>query len=114
MYTKAPLLGLKFKMALWSIRDVAALPRSYVDPWDLENYAYIRQHLDSLDVTSSVGQSSLGEPVDANSSFYFDMVADRADQQGPPTDRSKYYESLLETDYGTARWVPAGRLLIGF
>lgn len=89
-------------MALWSIRDsdVATLPRSYVDPWDLENYAYIRQHLDSLDVTSE-GQSSLGEPVDANSSFYFDMVPQRGN--GPPTDRSKYYEPLLETDYGTAR-----------
>lgn len=92
-------------MALWSIRDygpadVATLPSSYVDPWDLENYAYIRQHLDSIDLASEE-QSSLGEPVDANSSFYFDMVPHRG--KGPPTDRSKYYESLLETEYGTAR-----------
>lgn len=26
--------------------------RNYVDPWDLENYAYIREHLDSEPVSS--------------------------------------------------------------
>lgn len=58
--------------------------KHYVDPWDLENYAYIREHLDSIDLSSNPsgsssgdgefvgGSSSNGEFVEANStSFYY-------------------------------------------
>lgn len=91
--------------AYWDFMDFESdesasntFPRNYVDPWDLENYAYIRQHIESLDVSSE--QSSFGEPVDANSSFYF-TVPNKA--RSPPTEKSKYYESLADTEYGTAR-----------
>lgn len=42
-------------------------PRKYVDPWDLENYAYIRKRLDSHNMSST--PSAAGEPQEA--SFYY-------------------------------------------
>ncbi|KAK5644443.1 hypothetical protein RI129_005743 [Pyrocoelia pectoralis] len=57
----------------------------YVDPWDLENYAYIREHLDSLELNSDT--SSFGEPVEA-SSFYY----------------APNFDSLIESEYGTAKY----------
>ncbi|CAG9760603.1 unnamed protein product [Ceutorhynchus assimilis] len=45
-------------------RDYQRLPppakEPYIDPWDLENYAYIREHLDSMELSSnpSVPQSA--------------------------------------------------------
>lgn len=52
-----------------SEESIPQLQKDYIDPWDLENYAYIRQHLDSLDLSSD--PSSLEEPSDSNSSFYY-------------------------------------------
>ncbi|KAK9722523.1 hypothetical protein QE152_g19617 [Popillia japonica] len=43
--------------------------KSYIDPWDLENYAYIRQHLDSLELSS--GSSSPGEQLESTSTFTY-------------------------------------------
>ena len=34
-----------------SVHDSPSM-KHYVDPWDLENYAYIREHLDSVDISS--------------------------------------------------------------
>ncbi|KAJ3622246.1 hypothetical protein MTP99_002770 [Tenebrio molitor] len=39
-----------------SLQDSPSL-KHYVDPWDLENYAYIREHLDSIDVSSDPSSS---------------------------------------------------------
>jgi len=45
--------------------------KPYVDPWDLENYAYIRQHLDdSVDLNSS-NPSSLGDLQDTSASAFY-------------------------------------------
>ncbi|KAG5861678.1 hypothetical protein JTB14_010577 [Gonioctena quinquepunctata] len=43
----------------------------YIDPWDLENYAYIREHLDSMELSSdpSVPSGSSGEFAEATHSF---------------------------------------------
>ncbi|XP_072381483.1 uncharacterized protein [Diabrotica undecimpunctata] len=43
----------------------------YIDPWDLENYAYIREHLDSMELSSSqsVPSGSSGEFAEPTSSF---------------------------------------------
>ncbi|GJQ71621.1 hypothetical protein Trydic_g11321 [Trypoxylus dichotomus] len=43
--------------------------RSYIDPWDLENYAYIRQHLDSLELSS--GSSGPEEQLESTSTFTY-------------------------------------------
>ncbi|XP_018561940.1 uncharacterized protein LOC108904047 isoform X2 [Anoplophora glabripennis] len=56
----------------------------YVDPWDLENYAYIREHLDSMELSSnpSAPSGSSGEFAEANShSFYY---VPGNGQVGPP------------------------------
>ncbi|KAB0794721.1 hypothetical protein PPYR_11560 [Photinus pyralis] len=65
---------------------------SYVDPWDLENYAYIREHLDSLEVNSDT--SSFGEPVEASSFYYAPLKQDAA----------KNFDSLIDSEYGTAKY----------
>lgn len=52
-----------------SEESIPQMQKNYVDPWDLENYAYIRQHLDSLDLSSD--PSSLDEPTDSNSSSFY-------------------------------------------
>ncbi|CAG9864838.1 unnamed protein product [Phyllotreta striolata] len=43
----------------------------YIDPWDLENYAYIREHLESMEINSnpSVPSGSSGEFAEPTSSF---------------------------------------------
>ncbi|XP_074031482.1 uncharacterized protein [Leptinotarsa decemlineata] len=45
----------------------------YIDPWDLENYAYIREHLDSMELSSSPSgpSGSSGEFAEATNSFDF-------------------------------------------
>lgn len=45
-----------------SNRTLPTSHKDYIDPWDLENYAYIRQHLDSIDLNSD--PSSSGESSD--------------------------------------------------
>lgn len=45
-----------------SDRSLSNSPKDYIDPWDLENYAYIKQHLDSMDLNSD--PSSSGESSD--------------------------------------------------
>ncbi|KAL1489316.1 hypothetical protein ABEB36_014237 [Hypothenemus hampei] len=47
----------------------------YVDPWDLENYAYIREHLDSMDLNSNPGPTTkptedFAFETNSNSFFY--------------------------------------------
>ncbi|CAH1974302.1 unnamed protein product [Acanthoscelides obtectus] len=57
--------------------DSFTLPKEpYIDPWDLENYAYIREQLDSMELSSNrsmpSGSSSGGEFAEANcNSFYY-------------------------------------------
>lgn len=59
--------------------------KPYVDPWDLENYAYIRSHLDSVENASD--PSSSGEFAEQNStSFYYVPGI-------PPPKRNTKYES---------------------
>ncbi|KAF5290021.1 hypothetical protein FQR65_LT11687 [Abscondita terminalis] len=70
---------------------------SYVDPWDLENYAYIRNHLDSLEQNSET--SSFGEPVEASSFYYAPLKNDRY-----PSPEKKNFDSLIESEYGTAKY----------
>ncbi|XP_056645922.1 uncharacterized protein LOC130451121 [Diorhabda sublineata] len=43
----------------------------YIDPWDLENYAYIREHLDSMELSSSHSgpSGSSGEFAEPTNSF---------------------------------------------
>ncbi|KAL3270233.1 hypothetical protein HHI36_009288 [Cryptolaemus montrouzieri] len=69
----------------------------YVDPWDLENYAYLREHLDSSDLPSD--PTSLADFVEAQSSFDYVPVlkADRYDD----TLTTMKYESTTMTDQGT-------------
>ncbi|XP_065174001.1 uncharacterized protein [Atheta coriaria] len=62
--------------------------KQYIDPWDLENYAYIRQHLDSVDLSSD--PSSLGEPQETSAFYYIPARP----LELPPThqdDESIYY-----------------------
>lgn len=73
------------------------IPRHYVDPWDLENYAYIREHLDSLDVSSE--QSSYGEAIEANSSFYY--TPGKPKRSSPD---KKTIPPYVESEYGTAKY----------
>ncbi|KAJ8950409.1 hypothetical protein NQ318_003685 [Aromia moschata] len=55
----------------------------YVDPWDLENYAYIREHLDSMELSSAPSGSSGEFAAEANSnSFYY--VPGNRHAPGPP------------------------------
>ncbi|KAF5298061.1 hypothetical protein FQA39_LY11829 [Lamprigera yunnana] len=66
------------------------LPRSsYIDPWDLENYAYIKNHLDSLEMNSDT--SSFGEPIEA-SLFYHNPLKQE------PTLKDKM-DSFVDSEY---------------
>ncbi|KAF2903068.1 hypothetical protein ILUMI_03124 [Ignelater luminosus] len=76
-------------------------PRHYVDPWDLENYAYIREHLDSLEVSSE--QSSFGEPTDINSSTSFYYTPVKAKVHSPKVTNERF-DPFLDSDYGTAKY----------
>lgn len=49
-----------------SLANSSSVKKDYIDPWDLENYAYIRDHLDSIDFYSD--NSSIDEHVPSN--FY--------------------------------------------
>ncbi|KAJ8933360.1 hypothetical protein NQ314_014075 [Rhamnusium bicolor] len=55
----------------------------YVDPWDLENYAYIREHLESMELSSnpSAPSGSSGEFAEANSNSFYYVPGKQA---GPP------------------------------
>lgn len=77
-----------------SEESIPQLQKDYIDPWDLENYAYIRQHLDSLDLSSD--PSSLEEPTDSNSSsFYY------SPKHYAPISHQQRYDSLM-SDQGYA------------
>ncbi|XP_044754163.1 uncharacterized protein LOC123313369 [Coccinella septempunctata] len=67
----------------------------YVDPWDLENYAYLKEHLDS-DIPSD--PTSLGDFVEAQSSF--DYVPVLTSKAYPDTLTTMKYDSML-ADQGT-------------
>ncbi|KAF7286368.1 hypothetical protein GWI33_005664 [Rhynchophorus ferrugineus] len=63
-----------------SLKDYHAIPpakQPYIDPWDLENYAYIREHLDSMELSSNQSvplegsSGSGGEFGEANSHSFF-------------------------------------------
>ncbi|VEN63296.1 unnamed protein product [Callosobruchus maculatus] len=52
----------------------------YIDPWDLENYAYIREQLDSMELSSNrsiPGGSSSGEFAEANCNSFYYVPGDR-------------------------------------
>lgn len=74
-----------------SEESIPQLQKDYIDPWDLENYAYIRQHLDSLDLSSDPS-SSLEEPSDSNSSSFYYL---------PKPPHQQKYDSLM-SDQGYA------------
>ncbi|KAK9878668.1 hypothetical protein WA026_023117 [Henosepilachna vigintioctopunctata] len=68
----------------------------YVDPWDLENYAYLKEHLDSADLTS--GPTSMGDFVEAHSSFdYVPVLTPKEYIDSPSNNR---YDTTM-TDQGT-------------
>ncbi|KAG8291815.1 hypothetical protein J6590_051716 [Homalodisca vitripennis] len=46
-------------------------PRNYVDPWDLENYAYLRRHCADLEDSDPVVSLSTNGLDSAHSDFYF-------------------------------------------
>ncbi|RZC39880.1 uncharacterized protein BDFB_004140 [Asbolus verrucosus] len=48
--------------------------KHYVDPWDLENYAYIREHLDSIDLDSDPSSSNDFATEATSSSFRYAPV----------------------------------------
>ncbi|XP_060527601.1 uncharacterized protein LOC132702819 [Cylas formicarius] len=62
-----------------SLKDYHTLPQSrnqpsYIDPWDLENYAYIREHLDSMELSSNpslpLSGTSSGDLAEAHSTSF--------------------------------------------
>lgn len=73
-------------------------PRNYIDPWDLENYDYIRKRMDPKDFSSS--PSPAGEPLDA--SFYYTT----------PYEPRENYDTLPYSERGTAKY--AGRSEVDF
>lgn len=71
--------------------------KHYVDPWDLENYAYIRQHLDSLDLSSD--PSSLGDRTESNSSSFYYTPATARNVSAVP----RRYESFT-SEHGNSNY----------
>lgn len=76
-----------------------------MDPWDLENYAYMQNihdsQNDSLELSSE--QSSYGEPIEAASSFYYAPIKPKKSVP-PPSSR-------LDSDYGNAKYAEIEDLL---
>lgn len=56
-----------------SFRDYHPLPppakQPYIDPWDLENYAYIREHLDSMELSSNPSLPQSGSSAGSGEDF---------------------------------------------
>ena len=75
-----------------SIPNHASGKQQYVDPWDLENYAYIRQHLDSIDLSSDPSS----EQLDSGNSASFYYVPGSAKKSTPR------YDSM--TDQATSNY----------
>lgn len=48
-----------------------SLPRNYIDPWDLENYAYLRRHCGDMVDSDPVLSLSTNGLDSAHSDFYF-------------------------------------------
>lgn len=85
-------------------------PKQYIDPWDLENYAYIRQHLDSVDLNSS-DPSSLGEQE--SSGLYH--VPGKYEGRPRGRDHQYYtpqYDSLMRSEHGTSNYAAIDELTV--
>lgn len=73
-------------------------PRNYVDPWDLENYAYIRKRMEPE--VSSSPSAAAGETVD--SSFYYTPFER---EQFPMSDKgTAKYAGVSEVDFRNERF----------
>lgn len=77
-------------------------PRNYVDPWDLENYAYIRKRMEPPEICPS--PSVAGEPLDA--SFYYTPFEGEEMRQPPPvSDKgTAKYAGMSEVDFRNERY----------
>lgn len=85
-----------------SEESIPQLQKEYIDPWDLENYAYIRQHLDSLDLSSD--PSSLEEPTDSNSSSFYYLP-----KHYTPASQQKYDSLMSDQGYAAIEEVAPWR-----
>lgn len=86
-----------------SEESIPQLQKDYIDPWDLENYAYIRQHLDSLDLSSD--PSSVEEPTtDSNSSSFYYLPKPYA-----PIPHQKYDSLISDQGYAAIEEVAPWR-----
>lgn len=71
----------------------------YIDPWDLENYAYIREHLDSMELSSSHSgpSGSSGDFTEPTNSF--DYVPGKRSKPAPApvmtNIREERFDSIL-------------------
>ncbi|EFA10072.1 uncharacterized protein LOC100142083 [Tribolium castaneum] len=78
-------------------------PKHYVDPWDLENYAYIREHLDSIDVSSDPsGSDDFTTDVNSTSFRYVPLQRDQNYEEvayGKPRTRRMYSTGGLHRSY---------------
>ncbi|XP_026680594.1 uncharacterized protein LOC103510820 [Diaphorina citri] len=87
--------------------------RKYVDPWDLENYAFLQRHScddgTSADSSAIVSLSTAGGLDSANSDFYYVPTKDGTEE---PTIK-KYQRSVSERGadryHSTFTRVPAGQ-----
>ncbi|XP_077302932.1 uncharacterized protein LOC143923231 isoform X2 [Arctopsyche grandis] len=70
--------------------------RVYVDPWDLENYAFMRRHLEETPVPSTP-QSPAGEP--ASSNFYY--ISNNYDHHKDVRNTGSLQRTLLSADSPT-------------
>lgn len=86
-----------------SEESIPQLQKDYIDPWDLENYAYIRQHLDSIDLSSDPS-SSLEEPTDSNSSSFYYLPKHYA-----PIPQQKYDSLMSDQGYAAIEEVAPWR-----
>lgn len=77
-----------------------AKSRKYVDPWDLENYAYMRKHLESSTPDLSGATASLiGEPTD--STFYYISGMDRNHEPEPTYNLNSIFYPTESLVYST-------------
>lgn len=83
-------------------------PRDYIDPWDLENYAYIREQL-NLTEQSSEANSSSEYPVDSN--FYYVSPGVLQDKRKVSIPASANYVAIDDDDE-TQDEVPISRVKI--
>ncbi|XP_066146273.1 uncharacterized protein [Euwallacea fornicatus] len=93
--------------------------QTYIDPWDLENYAYIREHLDSMELSSNpsvpVSGSSAGSGGDlgeANSHSFFYVPGTKRLSDRHQEVISGDYADIEEVEYMSRR--PRNRRKSGY